>query len=250
MKKIFILLVALISLFTTNFGETFLVSDTHSYSKMKAQQQTVPARDYNEEFPDEDQVNKNSIVVKVGLNLASEYNESLVEFMEELGYEKRQRKGVKVGLEGMRNYGLFLIGSELAYSQKGSLYEYDDGVDYSTIEAYMDYLDVGFILGLDIPVASSFRVLPRVKPYFGLFLSGEVVATLNGEELEREATIKTVGDYGVGVGLDFIIANKIVLAALYDHGFANNREETEGFNRVFTFSIGYNIDLTRGLLSR
>ena len=245
MRKIIILLIALVSFCTSAFAVNNLKTN-----KKNVQQETVPARDYNKEFPDEDQHNRNSVVIKAGLNLASVSSDYLEGVMDSLGFEKSHRKGVRVSVEGLRNYGLFLIGSEIAYSQKGSLYTYDDGIYTGTVETYMDYLDISMIFGLDLQVASSFHILPRLKPFFGLFLSGEILGTENGKEVQREPTIKTVGDFGVGAGIDFVIANKVVIGAFYDHGMANNLRIGEGYNRIINFSVGYNIDFTRGSINQ
>lgn len=244
MTKILLLLLAVTSLSTSVFAEEEI------QGKMKTEEVTpAPAEEPAEEKESRNEVTKpsqtRSLVIKAGVNLSNWASDYMDDAMESSGLEPATKGGIRLGLEGRRHISGLVVGAQMLYSSKGAKYTGEIEGQTAEIIANVNYLDLAFELGFEIPM-KSLSIIPKIKPYYGAFLTGDVIATVDGEEVSNNDVKDGSSEIGIGVEVDFLIANKLVLEAGYDFGLNDiSVNGSDAYNRALHVSVGYNINLTR-----
>lgn len=112
----------------------------------------------------------------------------------------------------------FIVQPEILYTQKG--YTYEVLTVNSTVS--MDYVEVPILLKYDIKAAKGLNIQPVVAPYVGYAVIAKVVSKglLIDTDVDMIEEINKI-DYGVGLGLDIQIIDRVVVGARYQFGFAD-----------------------------
>lgn len=111
----------------------------------------------------------------------------------------------------------FIVQPEILYTQKGYTYNFIL-VDH-TIS--MDYVEVPILLKYDIKVAKGLNIQPAVAPYVGYaVIAKDNYKLINEIENDIIEDINRI-DYGVELGADIQVIDRVVLGARYKIGLAD-----------------------------
>ena len=197
--------------------------------------------------------------VKAGLNMANITNGSdLQEMYDEVGVKNNMMIGISVGATGTFELSDVLdLNAGISYIQKGTTLSVDftgDGED-ENISTKLNFIDIAPSVSYKITNELS----ASIGTYVGFALSGtqdeieiditngELITTITSEAIDFEEDEIGTLDYGLNIGVSYVLNEMIAINAGYSLGLADLNAEGGEFddedysqktNGIY-FSVGY-----------